>query len=76
MSNVTVLKQSPLRHLPPSAQKVYNILRHRDAMRVSDIKSETQYSSQMIRYALRRLMDQRLISQISNNWYYSFTINR
>lgn len=76
MSNIIGVKQSPLRHLPPSAQKIYNILRSRDAMRVTDIKSETRYSSQMIRYALRRLMDQRLISQISNNWYYSFTINR
>ena len=76
MSNVIGVKQSLLRHLPPSAQKVYNILHHRDAMRVSDIESETRYSYQMICFALRRLMDQRLISQISNTWYYSFAINR
>jgi predicted DNA-binding transcriptional regulator len=76
MSETITLKKSPLRHLPPSAQKVFQVLCSRDMMRVSDIESETCYSSRMIRYALRRLLDQRLVTQVRDNWYCYFTVNR
>ncbi|MFX0206211.1 MAG: hypothetical protein ACFFDT_09500 [Candidatus Hodarchaeota archaeon] len=76
MSETVVMKQSLLRHLPPSAQKIYQILHSRDVMRVSDLESETPYSSRMIRYALRYLLDQRLVTQVRDNWYCYFTINR
>ncbi|MFX0125262.1 MAG: MarR family transcriptional regulator [Candidatus Hodarchaeota archaeon] len=76
MSETVVLGKSSLRHLPPSAQKVYHILRSQGIMRVTDIQSQTHYSFRMIRYALRRLLDQHLVSQVSDNWYCYFTINQ
>lgn len=76
MSETITLQKSVLRHLPPSAQKVFQILCSQDVMRVSDIESETHYSSHMIRYALRRLLDQRLVTQVRDNWYCYFAVNR
>ena len=76
MSETIVVKHSLLRLLPPSAQKIYQILDSRGVMRVSDLEAKTPYSSRMIRYALRHLLDQRLVTQVRDNWYCYFTINR
>jgi predicted DNA-binding transcriptional regulator len=76
MSNSVGLSNTLLRYLPPSARKIYQVLHSRDVMRVRDLESETPYSSRMIRYALRCLVDQRLVTQVRDNWYCYFTINR
>ncbi|MFX1286097.1 MAG: hypothetical protein ACFFB5_20805 [Promethearchaeota archaeon] len=65
-----------LRHLPPSAQKIYSILHSNDSMRLHDIESLTSYSSRMIRYALRCLMNAQLVSRVNGLWHYSFAVNR
>ena len=76
MSETITLQKSPLRHLPPSALKIFQLLCSRDMMRVSDLESEAPYSSRMIRYALRRLLDQRLVTQVRDNWFCYFAVNR
>lgn len=76
MSCSVVTRTTSLRHLPPSAQKIYQILESGNLMRIGDIESLTQYSSRMIRYALRYLMNVQLVSQVNGLWHYYFTINR
>lgn len=76
MSCSVVLGNTSLRHLPPSAQKIYHILHSGNRMRIVDIESLTHYSSRMIRYALRCLVNAQLVSQVNGLWHYSFTVNR
>ena len=59
ISNMELVKILPL-----SAQIVYHILRTHETLSTKQLVTETRYSIRTIRYALRRLMDIRLIIQI------------
>ena len=76
MSSTAIFGNNSVRHLPPSAQKVYQILQSGDLIRCCDIESLTRYSSRMIRYALRCLKNAQLVSQVNGLWHYYFTVNR
>ncbi len=64
MSNVLLTSKKSFANMPPSSQKVYNIIQTGKQMRFKDIASQTKYSTRTVRYALRDLKDAGLIGQI------------
>jgi predicted DNA-binding transcriptional regulator len=76
MSQIVEQSKKSLSLLAPSVQKVYQILQAGKQMRFRDIQSQTRYSYEMVRYALRQLVDKSLVAQVQTNWVCYFTINR
>lgn len=76
MSQLVEQSKKSLSRLAPSVQKVYQILQAGIPMRLRDIHSQTRYSREMVRYALRQLVDKSLVAQVQTNWVCYFMINR
>lgn len=77
MSCPVLLGKKSFDLMPPSVQRVYQLLRKEpEPLRLNDIVSQIPYSAHMIRHALRYLKNEQLISQVQGRWYNYFTVNR